>query len=168
MLRGGRVGGVRGEAEACLGLGACLGLAPGPARAWGAVFHCLWTPAGRPSDRIPSTPALWLSLRPGARASAHPPARLPACALPARGRPGADAIGEGAQYHPEVIDWIEQQGLLLEPEEEQALGDRQGEEAMLAAEFSGGWEGGGALGATDCVHVIVHVRIQRSGGCHGA
>ena len=39
---------------------------------------------------------------------------------------------------PEAEEWLEEHGMLLRPEDEESVADKQQEEAMLASEFSGG------------------------------
>ncbi|GAB4818817.1 hypothetical protein N2152v2_005863 [Parachlorella kessleri] len=48
----------------------------------------------------------------------------------------SDAVAEGAKYVPEAEEWLEEHGMLLRPEDEEEVADKQQEEAMLASEFT--------------------------------
>ena len=54
----------------------------------------------------------------------------------------ADLVADGAQYTPEMHEWLAELGKIIDEEEEAAITDKDGEVALLAAEFSGAGRGG--------------------------
>lgn len=46
-------------------------------------------------------------------------------------------MAEGAKYVPETEEFLAEVGMLIDPEDEQFIVDRQTEEALLASEFTG-------------------------------
>ncbi len=72
------------------------------------------------------------------RDAAHPRCHRVTVSLTAASLRCADAVAEGAKYVPEAEEWLEEHGMLLRPEDEEEVADKQQEEAMLASEFTGG------------------------------